>query len=102
MDETKRQLVALSGMPFSAVIVGIGEGITFPLAPRDPYEQERIANYIDYVHRSVPTQRTNFAQFDGDRENEDQFRDMKVLDADATILTDPEGNEAVRDVVQFV
>ena len=38
MDETKRQLVALSGMPFSAVIVGIGEGITFPLAPRDPHE----------------------------------------------------------------
>ena len=27
---------------------------------------------------------------------------MKVLDADATILTDPENNEAIRDVVQFV
>ena len=27
---------------------------------------------------------------------------MKILDADATILTDPEGNEAVRDIVQFV
>ena len=102
MDETKRQLVALSGMPFSAVIVGIGEGITFPLAPRDSHEQERIANYIDYVHRKVPSQKTDFAEFQGDKENEDQFRDMKILDADATILTDPEGNEAVRDIVQFV
>ena len=103
MDETKRQLVALSGMPFSAVIVGIGEGITYPLAPRDPYEQERKANYIDYVNRTVPSQKSNhFSQFAGERENEDAFKDMKVLDADATILTDPEDNKAVRDVVQFV
>ena len=102
MDETKRQLVSLSGMPFSAVIVGIGEGITFPLAPRDQQQQERIADYIEYVHRNIPTQKTDFSQFQGDKENEDQFRDMKVLDADATILTDPEGNEAVRDIVQFV
>ena len=54
MDETKRQLVSLSGMPFSAVVIGVGDG---------------------------------------------SFEDMKVLDADATILKDPEGNEAARDIV---
>ena len=27
---------------------------------------------------------------------------MKILDADATILADHEGREAVRDIVQFV
>ena len=26
MDETKRQLVSLSGMPFSAVVIGVGDG----------------------------------------------------------------------------
>lgn len=54
MDDTKRQLVSLSGMPFSAVVIGVGDG---------------------------------------------SFEDMKVLDADATILKDPEGNEAARDIV---
>ena len=44
-------------MPFSAVVVGVGDGT---------------------------------------------FEDMKVLDADATILKDPEGKEAVRDIVQLV
>ena len=57
MAETKRQLVSLSTMPFSAVVVGVGDGT---------------------------------------------FEDMKVLDADATILKDPEGKEAVRDIVQLV
>ena len=55
MKETIRQLVALSGMPFSAVIVGIGEGTTFMLPPRDPNEQERLANYVEYVNKNVPT-----------------------------------------------
>ena len=26
MEETKRQLVALSGMPFSGVVIGVGDG----------------------------------------------------------------------------
>lgn len=57
MAETKRQLVELSRMPFSAVVVGVGDG---------------------------------------------NFQDMQVLDADAEVLTDPEGNQAVRDIVQLV
>ena len=57
MAETKRQLVELSRMPFSAVVVGVGDG---------------------------------------------NFQDMQVLDADAEVLTDPEGNKAVRDIVQLV
>ena len=54
MAETKRQLVELSAMPFSAVVVGVGDG---------------------------------------------NFEDMQVLDADAEVLTDPEGRKAVRDIV---
>lgn len=30
------------------------------------------------------------------------FEDMEVLDADATVLTDDDGNEAIRDIVQLV
>lgn len=44
-------------MPFSAVVVGVGDG---------------------------------------------NFQDMQVLDADAEVLTDPEGRKAVRDIVQLV
>ena len=102
MKETIKQLVALSGMPFSAVIVGIGEGTTFLLPPRDPNTQERMANYVEYVNKNVPTQKTDFAQFLGEQENDDAFSNMKILDADATILADHEGREAVRDIVQFV
>ena len=102
MKETIKQLVALSGMPFSAVIVGIGEGTTFLLPPRDPNTQERMANYVEYVNKNVPTQKTDFALALGEQENDDAFRNMKILDADATILADHEGKEAVRDIVQFV
>lgn len=47
----------MSKMPFSAVIVGVGNG---------------------------------------------DFQDMEELDADAAVLTDLDGNEAIRDVVQLV
>lgn len=47
----------MSKMPFSAVIVGVGNG---------------------------------------------DFEDMEELDADASVLTDKDGNEAIRDVVQLV
>ena len=57
MDETSRLLVSLSGMPFSAVVIGVGDG---------------------------------------------DFEKMEVLDADGEILTDQEGNEAIRDIVQLV
>ena len=57
MKETKEILVSLSGMPFSAVVLGVGDG---------------------------------------------DFKDMEVLDADATVLTDEKGNEAIRDIVQLV
>jgi copine 5/8/9 len=57
MAMTKKLLVSLSGMPFSAVVLGVGDG---------------------------------------------DFEDMEVLDADATVLTDDNGNEAIRDVVQLV
>ena len=89
-------------MPFSAVIVGIGEGTTFLLAPRDENAHERMTNYVEYVNKNVPTQDTGFVQNIGEEENEDAFKDMKILDADATILTDFEGKQASRDIVQFV
>ena len=54
MSGTKSQLVSLSGMPFSAVVVGVGNS---------------------------------------------DFEDMEVLDADATVLADDDGNEAIRDIV---
>ena len=57
MDETSRLLVSLSGMPFSAVVIGVGDG---------------------------------------------DFEKMEVLDADDEVLTDKEGNEAIRDIVQLV
>lgn len=57
MDMTKKLLVELSHMPFSAVVVGVGDG---------------------------------------------DFEDMEVLDADATVLRDKEGNAAARDIVQLV
>ena len=57
MPDTKEILVSLSGMPFSAVVLGVGDG---------------------------------------------DFEDMEVLDADATVLTDDNGNEAIRDIVQLV
>jgi hypothetical protein len=44
----------MSKMPFSAVVVGVGNG---------------------------------------------DFEDMEVLDADSSVLTDKDGNEAIRDVV---
>ena len=47
----------MSKMPFSAVIVGVGNS---------------------------------------------DFEDMEVLDADSSVLTDKDGNEAIRDVVQLV
>ena len=47
----------MSKMPFSAVVVGVGNG---------------------------------------------DFEDMEVLDADSSVLTDKDGNEAIRDVVQLV
>ena len=57
MEETSRMLVSLSGMPFSAVVIGVGDG---------------------------------------------DFKKMEVLDADGEVLTDKEGNEAIRDIVQLV
>ena len=57
MEETSRLLVSLSGMPFSAVVIGVGDG---------------------------------------------DFEKMEVLDADGEVLTDKEGNEAIRDIVQLV
>ena len=57
MEETKRLLVSLSGMPFSAVVIGVGDG---------------------------------------------DFEKMEILDADGEILTDENGNEAIRDIVQLV
>lgn len=57
MEETSRLLVSLSGMPFSAVVIGVGDG---------------------------------------------DFQKMEVLDADGEVLTDKEGNEAIRDIVQLV
>jgi len=50
----------------------------------------------------MPENRQDFSQFVGEQENEDAFADMKILDADATVLEDPEGKQAVRDIVQFV
>lgn len=44
-------------MPFSAVIIGVGDG---------------------------------------------EFAEMEILDADGEVLTDPAGNEAIRDIVQLV
>ena len=57
MKMTKEILVSLSGMPFSAVVLGVGDG---------------------------------------------DFEDMEVLDADATVLEDDNGNKAIRDIVQLV
>ena len=57
MDQTSRLLVSLSGMPFSAVVIGVGDG---------------------------------------------DFKKMEELDADDAVLTDKEGNEAIRDIVQLV
>ena len=57
MEETKRQLVSLSGMPFSGVIIGVGDG---------------------------------------------DFEQMEILDADGEVLTDSQGNKAIRDIVQLV
>lgn len=57
MQMTKTLLVQMSKMPFSAVIVGVGNG---------------------------------------------DFEDMEELDADSSVLTDKDGNEAIRDVVQLV
>jgi hypothetical protein len=56
MEKTTEILVQMSGMPFSAVIVGVGE-------------------------------------------NDDDFKLMQILDADATVLEDHNGNKAVRDIV---
>ena len=52
MEETKRQLVSLSGMPFSGVIIGVGDG---------------------------------------------DFEQMEILDADGEVLTDSQGNKAIRE-----
>ena len=57
MDQTTERLVRLSKMPFSAVIIGVGDG---------------------------------------------EFAEMEILDADGEVLTDPAGNEAIRDIVQLV
>lgn len=57
MDITKSLMIDMSHMPFSAVVVGVGES---------------------------------------------DFADMEVLDADACVLTDNTGREAVRDIVQLV
>ncbi len=57
MEKTKKLLVEMSHMPFSAVVVGVGDG---------------------------------------------SFEDMEVLDADATVLSDIDGNLAGRDIVQLV
>jgi len=59
-------------------------------------------DYVDYVNQKMPENRQDFSQFVGEQENEDAFADMKILDADATVLEDPEGKTAVRDIVQFV
>ena len=58
MDLTKKEIVRLSYLPVSIVIVGIG--------------------------------------------NNEDFTDMKILDADSEILTDENGRPAARDIVQFV
>ena len=42
-------------MPFSAVIVGIGEGTTFQLAPRDENSSERLSKYIEHINKNIPT-----------------------------------------------
>ena len=57
MPETRTKLVELSKKPFSAVVIGVGDG---------------------------------------------DFVDMEILDADAEALTDPQGNAAIRDIVQLV
>lgn len=57
MEATKKILVEMSSMPFSAVIVGVGTG---------------------------------------------DFEQMEELDADEKVLTDADGNEALRDIVQLV
>ena len=57
MDDTTERLVRLSKMPFSAVVIGVGDG---------------------------------------------DFAEMEILDADGEVLTDPHGNEAIRDIVQLV
>jgi len=57
MDATSTRLVGLSKMPFSAVVIGVGDG---------------------------------------------DFKEMEILDADGEVLTDPDGNEAIRDIVQLV
>jgi len=57
MDATTTRVVRLSKMPFSAVIIGVGDG---------------------------------------------DFAEMDILDADGEVLADPDGNEAIRDVVQLV
>lgn len=57
MDKTKELLVSLSQMPFSAVVIGVGDG---------------------------------------------EFADMEILDADAAVLRDKNGNAAVRDILQLV
>ena len=57
MEATKKLLIPLSGMPFSAVIIGVGDG---------------------------------------------DFQQMQILDADGAILTDADGNESLRDIVQLV
>ena len=57
MGETTRRFVRLSKMPFSAIVIGVGDG---------------------------------------------EFDEMEILDADAEMLKDPEGNLAIRDIVQLV
>jgi copine 5/8/9 len=57
METTKELLVEMTKMPFSAVVVGVGDG---------------------------------------------NFKDMEILDADATVLKDKHGNVAARDVLQLV
>ena len=57
MEDTSRLLVSLSAMPFSAVVIGVGDS---------------------------------------------DFEKMEILDADGEVLTDKEGNEAIRDIVQLV
>ena len=47
----------------------------------------------------MPEAKQDFSQFVGEQENEDAFANMKILDADATVLEDPEGRKAVRDIV---
>jgi len=57
MEITKSLMIDMSHMPFSCVVVGVGDS---------------------------------------------NFEDMEVLDADASVLTDNIGREAVRDIVQLV